>query len=85
MFKVPDPPEANTKCPAAALPGAAPNPASAPIIIEPAEIVEVPVYVFVPDKVSEPAPAFVSIAAVSPSLITPSISLVPLLVIAKVP
>ena len=38
-----------------------------------------------PDKVKVPSPAFVSIAAVSPSLIIPVIELVPLLVIANVP
>ena len=38
-----------------------------------------------PLRVKVPAPAFVSIAALSPSLIIPVIVLVPLLVIANVP
>ncbi len=38
-----------------------------------------------PDNVKVPAPAFVIIPALSPSLITPSISLAALFVIAKVP
>ena len=38
-----------------------------------------------PDNVKVPAPAFVIIPALSPSLITPSISLAALFVIARVP
>ena len=44
---------------------------SDPILIVPALIVVVPVNVFAPNKVSNPLPALVRIAALAPSAITP--------------
>ena len=53
-------PPFNVKCPAVAVPGAAPKPLSALILIVPPLIVVVPEYVFAPDKVKVPEPLFVS-------------------------